>query len=53
MGEPDTTVVNRGQQIFLEKFFISSCFVDKITYFINEMSKFVNGFMLCIIGEPD
>ena len=33
-----------GQQIFLEKNLISSCFVDKVTYIYDEMSKFVNKF---------
>ncbi len=42
MGLPLTSDINMGQQIFLKKFVKSTCFVDKITYIDDEMSKFVN-----------
>ncbi len=46
IGEPDTSDVNMGQKVlfFLGKFSNSICFVDKITYIDDEMSKFVNRF---------
>ena len=44
IGLPLTSDVNMGQQIFLEDFKNSRCFVDKIPYIDDEMSKFVNRF---------
>ena len=52
MGEPDTSDVNMGQQIFLEKILNSSSLVDKITYIDDKISKFVNEFKFWIIGLP-
>ena len=49
-GEPLTTVVNRGQQIFIEKISYFICSVDKITYIDDEMSKFVNKIRFGITG---